>query len=88
MVRVLCIYLFLTLSFLGITLADTNVNNAKHLDNLTKPAADKLSIKDNIDVVLTTLEGAIKFFREEYENLNLDAIIGTRLVEGKSILFI
>ena len=32
---------------------------------------------------LTALDRGLQFLEEEYQRLNLDAIIGTRLVEGK-----
>lgn len=36
-----------------------------------------------LDVVLTAMEKALEFMRSEAQNLNLDAIIGTRIVEGQ-----
>ena len=36
---------------------------------------------------LTALDRGLQFLEEEYQRLNLDAIIGTRLVEGKVFFF-
>lgn len=46
-------------------------------------------IGSNVDITgllwrtLTALERGLQFFEDEHENLNLDAIIGSRLVSGK-----
>lgn len=32
---------------------------------------------------LDTIEFALNFFHQEHQNLNLDAVIGTRMIEGK-----
>lgn len=32
---------------------------------------------------LDAIEFALNFFHQEHQNLNLDAVIGTRMIEGK-----
>ena len=41
------------------------------------------STESQLGSALRALNSALNFFHQEYKNVNLDAIIGTRTVEGK-----
>jgi hypothetical protein len=41
-----------------------------------------------LDVVLDSLEKALAFMKEKADSLNLDAVIGSRIVEGLSVCHI
>ena len=44
---------------------------------------DTSAPRESLDRVLTAMEKGLDFYLREYARLNLDAVIGTRLVEGK-----
>ena len=53
--------------------------------SLSLCASENLNV-DNSDILwktLNSLQRGLNFLEEEYEKLNLDAVIGTRLVEGR-----
>lgn len=50
----------------------------------SKPSTRELDNTDRLlQKTLTALKGTLEFFNGEYKNVNLDAAIGTRMVDGK-----
>lgn len=50
---------------------------------LSKPAETSDETDYLLHKTLTALRGILEYFNSEYKNINLDAAIGTRIVEGK-----
>jgi len=55
---------------------------------ITKEDGSAVFDEKLLDEVLTALEKALKFMLEEVDELNLDAVIGTRMVEGMFVVVI
>ena len=53
-----------------------NFDNHKRNDSLSDP-------KQSLNAVFSALSQALNLLQNEYQNLNLDTVIGTRIVEGK-----
>jgi len=65
------LYLTVFLSFALATVNSTPTNGGlEDVDNLLKKT-------------LFALKGTLEFFNGEYKNINLDAAIGTRIVDGR-----
>jgi len=63
----------------------------RHVDPPSTPtvvtaadAADDETTPKQLDDVLSSLDAAFRFMNSEAKNMNLDAIIGTRMVQGLS----
>ena len=46
------------------------------------------STLDTLKLVLDSMDAGLEFMGTEHKKVNLDAVIGTRLVEGKIVIFI
>ena len=53
-----------------------NFDNHNRNDSLSDP-------KQSLNAVFSALSQALNLLQHEYQNLNLDTVIGTRIVEGK-----
>ncbi|GFR74060.1 hypothetical protein ElyMa_003882400 [Elysia marginata] len=60
------------------------ISSLSHVQSQTSPPTNS-----TMDFLLRTLEGldkSLRFFQSEFKNINLDAVIGTRIVQGKPIM--
>ena len=52
------------------------------------PVDDLKETQELLQLTLKAIRGILNFFDKDYKNVNLDAVIGTRMVAGEFLFFL